>query len=198
MGVESTKTYHILNLGAGVQSTALYLMFVNGEIDEALDYAVFADTQEEPEPVYRHLEWLRSLGGPPILTDSAGKLGDDLILGKNSTGGRFASIPAFTSATPGVTGGMLRRQCTAEYKIHVVERIIRRQIVGLEYCQRMPKEIKVVQYFGLSLDEPRRVAKVKARLVGRPWAEGRFPLFELKMTMGDCVGYLKGQPIPQE
>jgi hypothetical protein len=115
--VEATKTYHILNLGAGVQSTALYLMFVNDEMDDALDCAVFADTQEEPEPVYRHLEWLRSLGGPPILIDTAGKLGDDLINGKNSTGQRFASIPAFTSATPGQTGGMLRRQCTSEYKI---------------------------------------------------------------------------------
>src|SRR4051812_13794293 len=86
-----------------------------------IDYAVFADTQEEPEPVYGHLRWLHSLGGPPILTASAGRLGDDLIHGKNSTGQRFASIPAFTSATPGVTGGMLRRQCTAEYKINVVE-----------------------------------------------------------------------------
>ena len=91
-------------------------MFLNGELDETIDYAVFADTQEEPESVYAHLDWLRSLGGPPILTATAGKLGDDLIHGKNSTGQRFASIPAFTSATPGVTGGMLRRQCTAEYK----------------------------------------------------------------------------------
>jgi hypothetical protein len=101
--VESTKTYHILNLGAGVQSTALYLMFVNGEFDEKLNYAVFADTQEEPDSVYRHLEWLKSLGGQPILTDTAGKPGDDLIHGKNSSGGPFASISAFTSATPGVT-----------------------------------------------------------------------------------------------
>src|SRR3954454_22262783 len=96
-------------------------MFLGGEIDQALDYAVFADTQEEPESVYGHLEWLRSLGGPPILTDTAGKLGDDLIHGKNSTGQRFASIPALTSAEPGRPGGMLRRQCTAEYKINVVE-----------------------------------------------------------------------------
>lgn len=196
--MESTETYHILNLGAGVQSTALYLMFLDGEFDEALDYAVFADTQEEPEPVYTHLEWLRSLGGPPILIDSAGRLGDDLIHGKNSTGQRFASIPAFTSAMPGVTGGMLRRQCTAEYKINVVERIIRRQVVGLEYRQRMPKGVRVVQYFGLSFDEPRRVAKVKARFVGHPWAEGRFPLFDLEMTRSDCVAYLKEQAIPHE
>ena len=52
-------------------------MFVNGELDDKLDYAIFADTQEEPESVYSHLEWLKSLGGPPILTDTAGKPGDD-------------------------------------------------------------------------------------------------------------------------
>ena len=196
--MESTKNFHILNLGAGVQSTALYLMFLNGDFPERLDYAVFADTQEEPEGVYAHLEWLRSLGGPPILTDTAGKLGDDLIHGKNSTGGRFASIPAFTSVTPGQTGGMLRRQCTAEYKIDVCERIIRRQIVGLEFRQRMPKGVKVVQYFGLSYDEPRRVSKVKNRFVAHHWAEGRFPLFDLEMTRGDCVAYLREQDIPHE
>jgi hypothetical protein len=49
--VEDSKRYHILNLGAGVQSTALFLMFVKGELDEKLDYAVFADTQGEPESV---------------------------------------------------------------------------------------------------------------------------------------------------
>jgi hypothetical protein len=196
--VELTKTYHILNLGAGVQSTALYLMFLQGGFDQKLDYAIFADTQEEPESVYKHLVWLRSLGGPPILTDTAGKLGDDLIHGKHGSGQRFASIPAFTSATPGQTGGMLRRQCTAEYKIDVCERIIRRQVVGLEPRQRMPKGIKIVQYFGLSYDEPRRVSKVKNRFVGHPWGEGRFPLFDLEITRSDCVAYLKEQQIPHE
>jgi len=173
-------------------------MFINGELDDKLDYAVFADTQEEPKSVYKHLDWLRSLGGPPILTDTTGKLGDDLIHGKNSTGQRFASIAAFTSSTPGQTGGMLRRQCTAEYKIDVCERIIRRQVVGLEPRQRMPKDVKVVQYFGLSYDEPRRVSKVKNRFVAHPWAEGRFPLFDLEMTRSDCLAFLKEQDIPHE
>ena len=196
--MESASTYRILNLGAGVQSTALYLMSLDGEFDERIDLAVFADTQEEPESVYGHLEWLRSLGGPPILTDTAGKLGDDLIHGKNSTGQRFTSIPAFTSAEPGKAGGMLRRQCTAEYKINVVERVIRRQVVGLEHRQRMPKGVRVVQYFGLSFDEPRRVSKVRNRFVGHPWAEARFPLFDLEMSRVDCVSYLKGRSIPHE
>ena len=50
---------HILNLGAGVQSTALYLMSLDGEVQK-FDAAIFADTQEEPEDVYRHLEWMES------------------------------------------------------------------------------------------------------------------------------------------
>jgi hypothetical protein len=76
--------------------------------------------------------------------------------------------------------------------------VIRRQVVGLEYRQRMPKNVKVVQYFGLSFDEPRRLAKVKARFVGHPWGEGRFPLFDDEMTRADCVDYLRKQAIPHE
>lgn len=190
--------YHVLNLGAGVQSTCLYLMFLNGELDEKLDYAVFADTGEEPSAVYHHLEWLRSLSGPPILTDTAGKLGDDLVSGKNGAGQRFASIPAFTSGVEGVTGGMLRRQCTSEYKVEVVEKIIRRQILGLAYRQHVPRDVRLVQYFGLSCDEPRRVAKVTNRFRGHKWTEARFPLFDLEMSRGDCVSYLREQSIPHE
>jgi hypothetical protein len=77
-----------------------------------LDAAIFADTGEEPEAVYRHLEWLQSLNGPPILVRSVGRLGDDLVNGRNSTGGRFASIPAFTTKDEGGTVGITRRQCS--------------------------------------------------------------------------------------
>ncbi len=96
--------------------------------------ALFADTGEEPAGVYRHLDYLRSLGTPEIWVRSAGKLGDDLIHGRNSTGHRFASIPAFTAEDhllrpgscdhrlpPTPKSRMVRRQCTAEYKIRVVE-----------------------------------------------------------------------------
>jgi hypothetical protein len=83
---------NVLNLGAGVQSTAVYLLAVEGRIK--IDHAIFADTGEEPAAVYDHLRWLQSLNGPPILVRTAGKLGDDLIHGRNG-GKRFASIPAF-------------------------------------------------------------------------------------------------------
>lgn len=60
------KEFHVLNLGAGVQSTALYLMIMRGELDITLDCAVFSDLGEEPKSVYDHLDYLIGLGGPPI------------------------------------------------------------------------------------------------------------------------------------
>ena len=112
MSNEPECVHRILNLGAGVQSTTVYLMYVRGEIQPGIECAIFADTGEEPASVYAHLEWLKSLGGPPIIVRSIGRLGDDLVLGRNSTGGRFASIPAFTAAVEGSKAGMVRRQCT--------------------------------------------------------------------------------------
>ena len=40
------RNLHVLNLGAGVQSSALYLMAREGSVP--CDVAVFADTGEEP------------------------------------------------------------------------------------------------------------------------------------------------------
>jgi len=50
------KQFHILNLGAGVQSTALFLLSREPESKLKFDLASFADTGEEPAAVYRHLE----------------------------------------------------------------------------------------------------------------------------------------------
>lgn len=183
--------YHILNLGCGVQSTTLYLMFMRGEITPQIDCAIFADTQDEPGAVYRHLEWLKSLGGPEIVVRTAGRLGDDLVQGRNSTGQRFSAIPAFTTLHDGQTRGQTRRQCSKEYKSEVVERTIRREVLGRAPRQRIPKGIQIHQYFGISLDEAGR-----ARRIGdlfrqeKPWATPHFPLVERFWTRPDCLNYL--------
>lgn len=180
----------ILNLGAGVQSTALYLMFLRGDITPQIDCAIFADTQEEPIDVYRHLEWLKSLRGPTILTGTAGKLGDHLANGVNSSGGRFAAIPAFTTGTDGV--GIMRRQCSKEYKTEVIGRMIRREVLGLKPKQRIPKGVKIVQYLGISLDEAgraRRILDVFQR--EHKWATAKFPLIERFMTRANCLEWLQ-------
>ena len=193
MSKSDTKEFHILSLGAGVQSTTLYLMFLHQEITPQIDYAIFADTGEEPEAVYEHLEWLKSQGGPEILVKSKDgrRLGDDLMRGENSTGQRFASIPAFTAKVEGGNGGMLRRQCSKEYKIEVIDRAIRRDVVGLKPRQRMPKDLMIHSYIGISLDESGRAARMRRNPnLNHPWRSYHFPLIDRMMTRANCLNWL--------
>ena len=191
------REYHVLNLGAGVQSTALYLLAREGKL--RFDAAIFADTGDEPAAVYRHLDWLRSLGDPPIWVRSRGRLGDALLGGVNATGQRFVSIPAFVAedhATrprfcAGVKAGMVRRQCTREFKIAVVEKAIRYELVGLKPRQRMPKDVRVIQHFGITTDERRRADKAKKRFDKVRWATPSYPFIEWGWSRQDCVAYLK-------
>ena len=184
--------YHILNLGAGVQSTALFLLAREPDAKLRFDLCVFADTGEEPAAVVKHLDYLKSLGWPEIWVRSAGRLGDDLIQGRNSTGQRFVSIPAFTRGPDGKVG-MVRRQCTAEYKIEVVNRTIRREVLGLKPRQRIPKDTVIHQYFGISTDESGRAERAKKRFAAIKHTVPHWPLIDMNWSRRDCVEYLRGK-----
>lgn len=188
------KELHVLNLGAGVQSTALYLMFMRGEIKPCIDAAIFADTGDEPGAVYRHLEWLKSLGGPQILTGNAGTLSENLMRGENSYGQRFASIPAYTLGPEG-TKGITKRQCSKEYKVEVVERIIRRELCGAP-PGRGPRGFLVHQYYGISFDEGGRARRIAAAPRAR-YLKVHFPLVERFITRANCLDYLHDK-VPHE
>ena len=183
-----TKEIHILSLGAGVQSTALYLMDLDGDLDVKFDYAIFADPGDEPEAVYKHLEWLQTLGGAKLLVRSNGCLGDDLM---DKTKDRVSSIPVFTFNESANSVGMVQRQCTNDYKIKVVEQTIRRDILGLKPRQRVPKDVKIWQYVGFSMDEPGRAARARGRFNSRGWTDVGFPLIDDCMTRRDCMNYLE-------
>jgi hypothetical protein len=184
----------ILNLGAGVQSTTVYLMAHAGEIP-AYDCAIFADTGEEPQAVYRHLDWLRSLGGTPILIRQAGRLGDDLIRGRNNNGANSASIPAYVRS--GERIGMAPRQCTREYKIAVINRTIRRELLGLKPRQRIPAGVSVTQAYGISVDEAARSRRIRENLKRHSrWLSLEFPLLDRFMSRADCVRWLQKFGVP--
>jgi hypothetical protein len=172
---------------------------MRGDITPGIDVAVFADTGEEPAAVYRHLEWLRSLNGPPILVRSIGsRLGDDLLRGQNSTRQRFASIPAYTAAREGVQSGIVRRQCTHEYKVRVIERSIRREVLMLKPGQHIPKGVHVRQAFGISVDEKSRASRIYERwIMGEAPFEPVFPLLDRRMTRADCISWLR-QFVPHD
>lgn len=193
------KIWRTLNLGAGVQSTTVYLLAHEVSLwgEELLDFAIFADTGDEPKAVYEHLSWLQMIGRIPIMVRTRGRIGDDLKRGRNSTGQRFASIPAFTTETEGKQGGMTKRQCSKEYKTEVIERAIRRDIVGLKPRQRMPSDVFVKQYFGISLDEAARARRIQERVGKHKWSEAKFPLLKLGWTRADCLKFLADK-VPHE
>jgi len=155
------RTYEVLNLGAGVQSSRVLLGACKGELPK-FDVAIFADTKAEPAAVYENLVFLQSQAdeaGIPLVVRSRGDLRADAIefrrSGKSADGKRHASVPVFIRNHDG-TRGRVNRQCTAKYKIEVVEKFIRRELLGLPARSRIPKGVIVRQWFGISDDEATR------------------------------------------
>lgn len=158
---------HILSLGAGVQSSTVFLMSCHGVLPK-LDAAIFADTQWEPLAVYSHLTLLYAEGrryGIPIYTVTAGNIRNDAVRSKvrgvKAEGTRWASMPFYTQLTDRDGEGMIRRQCTNEYKIQPVQQKLKELACGE----------RVTLWYGISGDEMRRMRTSKVR-----WIENYYPL----------------------
>lgn len=82
--------------------------------------------------------------------------------------------------------GMLRRQCTNEYKIRPITKFIKAET----NCTRFNP---VTQWIGISLDEVQRMKAPRVQYV-----KFRYPLVEMKMTRDACQRWLEdhGFPIP--
>lgn len=183
----------VLSLGAGVQSSTLYRMAARGELDKVPDYAIFADTMQEPQWVYDNLDSMERDHGNkiPIVRASAGDLGAAIVNGVNTTGGRFASVPFWVRREDGTEapGG---RQCTREYKIDVVKKAVR-TLLGLEPKQRAAGRFHVEEWVGISRDEAQRMKPSRYS-----WVTTRWPLIERMMDRQSCKQWMedRGYPIP--
>lgn len=171
----------VLSLGAGVQSSTVMLMSCLSILPK-LDAAIFADTQWEPKSVYHHLEYLQQQAknaNIPLLIRTRGDLRADAIEfrrngGKGSGGKghrRFASMPLFVK-NPDGTVGMINRQCTTEYKIEVIEKTIRQELLGLKKGQKAPKDAARI-WIGISYDEIHRRRSSRSH-----WHNLRYPLID--------------------
>lgn len=175
-----TKPLKVISLGVGVQSSALYYMSSLGEI-ERCDHAVFADTGGEKTRTleyYQYLiNWMIENNGITLHKASYKNLLTDLLTQVNSSGNRFASIPAFTMNDG--QKGMLRRQCTNEYKIMQVNRRIR-EIYEKKGKSRLPiTEI----YQGITVDEATRM-----NIPQEKWKINVYPFCGYKVYPdGNCV-----------
>lgn len=174
-------TLTVISLGAGVQSTTLALMAAHGEIGPMPDFAIFADTGDEPEAVYEHLRWLSSPNVLPfpVVNVSQGKLSEELFSGND-----MARVPFFVGA-----GGISNRQCTRNFKIRPVRREIR-NLLGVG-PRGYVKPGAVEQWIGISTDEAMRM-----KPSGAAYIVNRHPLIEKRMSRGDCIQWLRRNSYP--
>lgn len=186
-----TKPTRILNFGAGVQSTALLLMMLEEEWPDRPTVAIFADTQDEPPHVYEHLAWCEAqiAGRMDLYCVTEGDLMAS-VLAQVEQGVRSASPPFFTS----ITGAPIRRTCTAEYKIKPIENKVR-ELWGIGPGERVPKDMRVEFWMGISLDEALRM-----KVNPRAWIQNVYPLVDRRLTRHDCLLWLerRGYPIPKK
>lgn len=144
---------HIISLGAGVQSSTKALMASMGLITPMPRCGIFADTQREPESVYRWLSWLcggevkhRPDGRPyvepgiyqsgvlkfPIHIVTAGDIAEDALRVRVRKDGKGSWVPSGVphySINIDGTNGHGPRQCTQAFKIIPIEKE-QRKIVG--------------------------------------------------------------------
>lgn len=173
------KVYNVLSLGAGVQSSALAMLSVEGVIPR-YDAVVFADTGWESQQTYDTLNWLKdkleAVGTKVYFTMKQ----DVRKFADQSFEGRKPSIPLYTLNKETGRKGILRRGCTAELKIWPVEKVVREQIIGVK-PRKWVKDAFINLSLGISTDEMVRVTKSRHK-----WCKHIYPLIELKWDRKKC------------
>jgi len=183
---EPVKVLNIISLGAGVQSSTMALMAAHGEITPMPDCAIFADTGAEPKKVYEWLNFLETKLPFPVAKVAKGNLRDG-INGWAAGANRIEARPPFFTSG----GGMLRRQCTQDFKIAPIRKHVR-ELIGLKPGQRGPKEIAVIQWIGISTDEASRMKPSRDSYIKMRW-----PLIELGMSRTDCLNWMAKHGYPK-
>lgn len=112
------------------------------------------------------------------------------MIGQNDNGESIV-VGSRILRTERIDVGMIRRQCTSDYKIVPIRRKVR-ELAGLTR-RRSPKTALVEQWIGISLDE---VLRMKPSFEG--WQVNRWPLIERWMSRRDCLRWLEqhGYPLP--
>lgn len=209
-----------LSLGAGVQSTALGLLAIDGVLPKP-DVAIFADTGWEPAAVYAQVDRIAAaLEGAGIAFHrvSQGNLRTDAV----DPDHRYASIPYFVQSEPGpcepcsATGrvpndevegaqkkcgrcrgsgwddgkGMGRRQCTSEYKLAPITRKVRELLGAKAPDFRRVPKGRVAEQWIGFSTDEVIRANRRRDDQGVSYLRSRYPLLELGMSRTDCQKYL--------
>lgn len=208
-------TYNLtyLSLGMGTQSWAMAAMAalgVNGV--PRPDCAIFSDTGDEIADTYRDLEfaekWLAERG-IPVYRVSAGTTlaaaAAAAVSGLRRLNGNqfFVSLPLFVVVPEhevldedgivvriSARVGVLRRQCTNEFKLVPIRRKVR-ELLGIP--KGKPAKDKTARaLIGISLEE----AVMRIKPSRDRYITNTYPLVDAKLTRFGCAKFLEEQKLP--
>ncbi len=184
---------NVISLGAGVQSSTMLLMALTGELERP-DHVIFADTGWEPRAVYAHLDYLEAQcreADVPLHRVSAGNIREDTLSGRLPSSSAapgeageagFATMPLHLRSKTG-GHGMLRRQCTHEYKVRPIRAKIRQLGANRTHPVRL--------WIGISFDEIHRLKGSNVRYIVHD-----FPLVDRRMRRTDCIRWCEERSFP--
>lgn len=207
------KKYKILSCGAGMQSTALALKSCENKIasdkGEALpfptipiyDVIIFCDLDKEPDHVYKQVQFIEDacfkVGIPFHVLERGDGYGKSLYNDYMENFGfrSVRSIPfwTLTEVIDPETGdvkfktGKMPRICTMDYKINVIQKFVRYELLGYEKYQRMnPLDEKAHEmHIGFSYEEKQRCKENP-----HPMFVNKFPLVDLKLERKHNYAYI--------
>lgn len=172
--VPEERTFRVLSLGAGQQSSALLLMSIEGLLPR-LDLVIFADTQWERRVVYDNVDRLEGRAveaGIPFERVTVGPLRDAAL------NDDFVPMPVY--GTHEGRDVVMRQSCTMNWKIRPIRRRVR-EIAGRLHG------LTVEMWLGISFDETYRMKPSPVEYI-----EHRYPLIDMRWTRADCVRFLAG------
>ena len=174
---------NILSLGAGVQSSTLLLMSLNGDMPP-LDYVIFADTGWEPKAVYDHLKKLKIQCRKADLPLFVVQNKNEANIAKDpfndeDPNSSITDMPLYIRKKDGVKGGMIQRRCTGTYKVRPISKM-------LTALRKQTKAKRVRQWIGISYDELHRMRNNPS-----PNVVNYYPLVENEIDRNACHVWLK-------
>ena len=170
-----------MSFGAGTQSTGLLLMYLNKKIEAELDLIIFADTGSEPLFVYEYFNYFQSYikekyNRGIIVLKQKYTLEEHIRGDYNGDFKRSPSLPYYSET------GLLKRQCTVDYKIIPIEKYVRK----FYNIHKKKNPITYNMIMGISFDERERM-----RVSQRWYRENKYPLVELKLSRKNVIDYIK-------
>lgn len=153
----------------------MLLEALKGNIKPMPDLAIISDTGCELEKTEQDLyvlkDKLKKEKDFDIIIVKKGNLYQDVIDFLDGKIKRVASLPYWSES-----GGLVRRQCTQDYKISPLRK----------HIQKIRNNKKVNLWIGISLDEIERVKQSNVKYI-----ENKYPLINYRVSIDNIVNYYK-------